>query len=114
ERPGERHTLLLAPAQLHWAAPLEADKSDQADERGDAPPDLVAACPPDARAIGDVLLHRHVRKQRIILKQEADIALVGAMPPHLDAADLEAPRGWMLEARDHAQRRGLAAAAGAE
>ena len=71
-------------------------------------------------AEGDVLVDRHVGPERIVLEQEADLALVGrdvdtevAVEDDL-VADRDAARRRGLQTRDHAERRGLAAAGGAE
>ena len=67
-------------------------------------------------AEGDVLVDRHVGPERIVLEQEADLALVGrdvdaevAVEDDL-VADRDAARRRGLQTRDHAERRGLAAA----
>ena len=66
------------------------------------------------------MVDRHVGPERIVLEQEADLALVGrdvdaevAVKDDL-VADRDAARRWGLQTRDHAERRGLAAAGGAE
>src|SRR6266576_2334330 len=50
-----------------------------------------------------------MRKQRIILEHEANVALVGGEPGDILAAEKNAPRRWLLESGNHSQRRGLAA-----
>ena len=71
-------------------------------------------------AEGDVLVDRHVGPERIVLEQEADLALVGrdvdaevAVEDDL-VADRDAARRRGLQTRDHAERRCLAAARRAE
>ncbi len=64
---------------------------------------------------GDVLIHRHVRPQCVVLEQEADLSLVGRDVDALLAveddlvADLDTAAGRRLKACDHTKRRGLAA-----
>jgi hypothetical protein len=62
--------------------------------------------------VGDVLRHRHVGKERVVLEQQPDIALIGPLPDHGFACDLDDAFVGILEAGDEAQRGGLAAAAG--
>ena len=61
-----------------------------------------------------VVGHRHVRKQRIALEHDAQAARVGLGMRDVLARELDAAAGHGLEARDHLQRGGLAAARGAE
>ena len=71
--------------------------------------DLLAAQPE-----GDVLVDRQVREQRVVLEDRVDVALVGRQPGDVLALELDRALGRLLEAADHPQRRGLAAAARAE
>src|SRR3954464_11083812 len=78
---------------------------------------LPALAPPDAldhQPVGDVVTDRHVRKQRVVLEDRVELALVGRAPGDVDAAELERPAVGPLEAGDQAQRRRLARARGAE
>ena len=69
---------------------------------------------------GDVLLHGHVRPQRVVLEKEADFSLVGGdVDSHVavkdDAvADGDLSGGRGLEACDHAEDGGLTAAGGSQ
>ena len=63
---------------------------------------------------GDVPAHVHVRIEREQLEHEGDVALRGALPGDVLAAEEDPALGRQLEAGDHAQGRGLAAARGAE
>ena len=72
------------------------------------------------QAEGDVLVHGHVGPQGVVLEQEAHLPLVGgdvdaqaAVEHHL-VADGDAAAGGRLQARDHPQGGGLAAAGGAQ
>ncbi len=68
----------------------------------------------DLEAEGDVLRHGQVGEQRIGLEHHADVALVGLQPRDVLAADDDGAGGRLLEAGDHAQHGGLAAAGRAE
>ena len=72
------------------------------------------------QAEGDVLIHRHVGPQGVILEQEAHVALVGGqvdapvrVKDHI-AVDADGALRGGLQARDHAQGGGFAAAGGAQ
>ena len=62
----------------------------------------------------DIAAHVHVRIQREQLKHEGDVALRCALEGHVLATQQDAARRRQLEARDHPQRRRLAAARRAE
>jgi hypothetical protein len=64
----------------------------------------------DLEAVLDVLLHRHVREQRVVLEDRVDVALEGWLLGHVDAGELDGAGRGQLEAGDHAQDRGLARA----
>jgi hypothetical protein len=83
-------------------------------------------CLVDARAVtlglgesvGDVVRHRHVREQRPILEDHADVTVlrshVHTVATDGDAIDQDAPTVDALESGDGSQQGGLAAATGAE
>ena len=56
------------------------------------------------QAEGDVLLHRHVREQRVGLEHHVDRPLVRRDAGHVHAVDEDAARGGLLEAGQHAQQ----------
>ena len=72
------------------------------------------------QAEGDVLVDGHIRPERVVLEQEAHLALVGRdvdaerAVVHDAVADGDAAAGRRLEAGDHAKGRGFAAAGGAQ
>ena len=64
-----------------------------------------------AQAEGDVLEHRHVPEQRVVLEHEADLALARVRRRSRPRrANRTLPASGVFEARDDAQQRGLAAA----
>ena len=81
---------------------------------GDARDDLRRRHAVLLQAEGDVLLHRHVRKQRVGLEHHVHRALVRRNARHVDAVDEDLAAGRLFEAGQHAQQRGLAAARAAE
>jgi hypothetical protein len=64
----------------------------------------------EAQREGHVLVHRHVGVQGVALEDHGDVAVLGRHVVHAPAVDQEVARGDVLEAGDHAQRGGLAAA----
>ncbi len=64
----------------------------------------------DLEAEGDVVVHGHVREQRVGLEDHADIALVRLQRALVLAVDDERAAGRRFEAGDHAQDGRLAAA----
>ena len=110
QRPRQRDPLLLAagehrgrclsrPGQLHQLERLARPR--------------VALGLADAallQPVGDVVQHRHVREQRVLLEDGVDVALVRRGADRVDAADQDLALVGLLEAGDHPQRRGLAAA----
>ena len=62
----------------------------------------------------DVLGDGHVREERIMLKDRVHRPLVGRQVLDLVTIEKNRAGGHVLEARDHAQERGLAAAARSE
>ena len=69
---------------------------------------------PDAQAVLDVLQHRHVREQRVILEDGVDVAEIRRLPRDVDPRELHGPFVGPLEAGDHAQQGRLARAGRAE
>ncbi|MNZ92751.1 hypothetical protein D3C78_1117860 [compost metagenome] len=114
QRAGQGHALLLAAGQFMGIALAQGAEIDQLEHLGgDA---LALGVLADAE--GDVLGHRQVREQRVVLEHHADAALfrgegVAGAGNHL-AGQLDAALLHGFEAGDGAQGGGLAAARGAE
>ena len=66
------------------------------------------------QAVGDVLLHRHVRKQRVALEHHIDGALVGRQGGDVLAVENNVARRRRFHAGEHAQQRRFAATRAAE
>ena len=71
-----------------------------------------------AQAVDDVLGDRHVRPQRVALEDHRHLALLGRQRArrrrHQAVADMDLAVGGLEETGDQPQRRGLAAARGAQ
>src|SRR5271170_3099052 len=63
-----------------------------------------------AQAEGDVLEHRHVPEQRVMLKDETDLALADADGAGVLAMEQHLAGVRCLQPRDYSQQRGLARA----
>ena len=114
DRPGERDALLLATAELAREPLLQPVEADHGERVRDPGPGLVAADPAHPEAEGDVRLHRHVRKQRVVLERDADVSLVRRQTGNLPPAEPDLARRRRLESGNHPERGGLAAAARAD
>jgi hypothetical protein len=66
------------------------------------------------QAEGDVVAHPHVRKERVVLEDEADAPVLGGEGEPVLAVDLEPPGVGPLEPGHDLEERGLARARGAE
>jgi hypothetical protein len=67
-----------------------------------------------AQSEGDVVEHRHVAEQRVVLEHEADLALAHMGVGGVLAIQQHTPCVGLLQAGNDAQQRRLAAARGAE
>ena len=75
---------------------------------------LVLADAGDLQGEAHVLGDRHVRVQRVVLEHHRDVAVLRRDVGDVAVADEDAARVDLFEAGQHAQRRGLAAAGGAD
>src|SRR6185503_9853651 len=105
-----RHALALAAGQLPRLALQH--RAEFENPRGflDARLDLGFGHAAVAQAVGHVVVNGHVRVERVVLEHHRDIA-IGRLDLVDDAtADVDLTAGDGLQACDHAQQRGLAAA----
>jgi hypothetical protein len=114
QRARHRDALLLAAGELRRQPVAEARQSEHLELRHRERARLRLVGGRRQRAVADVLQHRHVRKERIRLEHHADVALVRGAQRDVGAADRNAAARHRLEARDHPQRRRLAAARGTQ
>ena len=89
-------------------------QTDQRQQLGHAGSDFLARLAPVDQSVADVLRNRQVGKQRVGLKDDAEIALRGRQRGYIAAADLDASGILCLQPGDHPQQGGLAAARWAE
>ena len=114
QHPGERDPLLLAAGELPLIAPLVAAEIHLIERPLHAHPNLPPRRLPYLQAERDIVEHIHVRKDRVVLKDDPDSPLLRRQQRHVLAADQHPAVIGADEARDHAQCRRLAAARRAE
>src|SRR5690606_40373163 len=114
ERPRQGDTLPLAARELVRFALLESVELDDREHLALALRDLVAWQSLLLEPEGDVLLHGHVRKERVRLEHHVHRSIVGRDAFHRDAVDEAAACRGLLEAGQHPEQRRLAAARAAE
>lgn len=108
ERAGERDALLLAAGELLRVAVAEGLELHHAERALHPRLDLVRRQLAHAQREAQVVGHRHVRKQRIVLEHHADVAAVGRHPVDDLAVEADLAAGGRLEAGEHHQAGGLA------
>src|SRR5207244_11187 len=114
DRARERDPLALPSRKLDRPAGGDVGEADTLEDgrRHGRPPGPGEA--PDAQAVGDVLLDRNVREERVILEDGVHVALGRGGPSHVDAGELDVTGVGTLEAGDYAQRRRLPGAGRSE
>ncbi len=114
QRARQRDALLLTAGELRRAPLREPAELHQLERATHPLLRLLLGRLLVAEAERHVLLHRQVREQRVVLEHRVDVALVRRGLRHVHAVQQDLPLGRPLEARDHPQARGLAAARRAE
>jgi hypothetical protein len=114
QRAGDRYALLLTPRQLRRESRRHPGEIDKLQHAADPVGDLRFAEPAQAQPECDIVKHRQMRKQRIILKNEADVAAVRRFVVKPLAMQANRALGERLEPGDAPQGRCLAAAARCE
>lgn len=110
--PGKRYPLTLSTGKLGRTALVMGFQSHHV--QGLAHPLLALGFADlgDLESVLDVAGHAHVRKQRVVLEDGVDGAVVGREAADVPAGQLDGARVRLLEARDHLQRRRLSRARG--
>src|SRR5690606_11072267 len=114
QRAGQGDALALAARKLVGIALFEPLELDEFEEGAGALVDFGLRRPgarlshfqPEA----DIVEHAHMAKERIMLEDEADIAVLHAFERGVLVAEMNGPLGGEIEPRDQAQKRGLARA----
>ncbi len=109
ERAGYRHALLLAAGELGGQPLAESGQADRLERHAGSRFDFDAREPRDGEPVPDVFPHAHVREQRVALEHHRYVARGGGNVGDVDTADRDGTHRRLLEARDDAQDRRLAA-----
>ena len=110
QRAGQRHALALAAGQLVGARAPKPVEPDHRQRVFDPARSSVARQRSLAQAIGDIVEHIEVRKNRVGLEHHVGGPPVRRHVGHALAVERDRAAVGKLEARDHAQQGGLAAA----
>ena len=110
QRPRQRHALLLPARQLHRAAVAERLHAHPLEGALHPGRDLALARAAHAQRERQVLPHRHVREQRVVLEHHADAQPVRRQVADGAAVQQDLAVGHGLEAGQHHQAGGLAGA----
>ena len=114
DRATHRDALALAARQVSRLAVEQVIEPELARDVAHARLALLPRRLAQLEAVGEVLRHRHVRVQRVVLEHHRDVALLRLAHRHVLVADRDRALGRVLETRDRAQQRGLAAAGRAD
>jgi hypothetical protein len=114
DRPGQGDPLLLAARQLAGAALHGRLQLEAGPGLGGGAVPLGLGHPLDLERVGDVVQHRHVRVQGVVLEHHGHLPPARLDPGHVAPADLDGARGRGLQPGDGPQQGGLAAARRAE
>ncbi len=114
ERPAHRDALPLPAGELRRPPAEEIVEAEHRADAADADADLVLRNLPLLEAEGEVLVHGHVRVQRVVLEHHRDVAVArGDVVDHAVADGDGSGRG-LLQAGDHPKRRRLPAPGGSD
>ena len=112
--PGQRDPLALAAGQLGRLAAAEPGQPDHLQRPDGLLPPLRLGHPAHPQPVLDVLRHRHVREQRVVLEDGVDVPGVRRHLRNVAAAELDPPGVRPLEPGDQPEQRGLARSGGPE
>jgi hypothetical protein len=105
DRPAYGDALTLTARKGHRLAVHHLFEAQHASDLGDAPLDGGLVGPPQLQSEPDVLRHRHVGVNGIVLKDHREIALFGGQVGHELVADPDLPGRDVIESRQKSQDR---------
>ena len=100
----ERDALLLTARELVGPAVGEVAHLDEVEHRVHALNDFLLRDPLASKPKSDVLEHRHVRKQRVLLKHHAEPTLMGRRSGDVDAINLDLASVGLRKAGDDVEQ----------
>ena len=103
QRTRQRHALLLAAGKLVGLALLEALEFDERYHLGDAGGDIGSGHPGALQAERDIVPHRQMRKQRVVLEHHVDRPLMRQQLRNVPAVEQNPALVRRLEAGEHPQ-----------
>ena len=112
--PGDVHPLLLAAGELDGHLVQQVVDLHQG---GDLPHPAVDLClvhPLGPEVEGHIVIHGQRGVHGVVLKGQADVAVLGVQVVHPAVPDVDVAVGDVLQTGDHPQGSGLAAAGGAQ
>ena len=109
-----RDALALTARELTGTALEKVPEFEHLRRLFDAAADFLLRNAADLEAVRHVVKDRHVRIERVVLKDHRAVAVLGFEVVDDPVADREFPGGDRFEPRDHAQKGRLAAARGAD
>ena len=109
DRPAHRDALALPARKLAWIAVHQRRQGQDLGGAADLLLDRRLVLLREHEREGEVLAHRHVRVERVVLEHHRDVALFRRHVVDAAVADADLARADLLEAGDHAQQRRLAA-----
>ena len=112
QRAGQRDALPFAAGKLGGAARFLAGQLNQIEHVANTIGDAIARAAPQAEF--DVVAHGQMRKERVVLEDRADVALVGLQMLDAGAVQANFARSRLFKACDQTQRGGFSASGGAE
>ena len=114
ERTRQRHTLLLSAGKFGRISVGEMVQPYELQGLKDARRPFLPVDLAEAQRESDVVAHRHVGKERIILENDANVASLRGHAADVDTGQFDPPFAWQGDAGDQPEQRGLAGTAGAE
>ena len=112
QRARQRDALPLAAGELGGTARFLAGELNQIEHVANPVADVIARAA--AQAEFDVVAHREMRKERVVLKDRAYIALIGFQMLDAGAVEADFAVGGFFKSGDESQCGGLAASGGTE
>ena len=109
DRPADGDALTLSAGELLRFSLQELPDAEHLGDLVDPALDHLLGDAAQPQAISDVVVHAHVRIERVVLKDHGDVAVLRRDVVHEALADEDAPAGLLLEPSEHPQRGGLAA-----
>src|SRR6202035_1788423 len=103
----ERDALALPAGELRGTTRADVGETDAIEYLARLRPALLLRDAADAQPVLDVLEHRHVREEGVVLEDGVHVALGRSNARHIDAGKLDVAIVRALEARDDPQSRRL-------